>query len=465
MKKFDVAVIGGGPGGYVAAIRLNQYKINTVVFERERIGGVCLNHGCVPTKSLVKVAEVYDEFQSSKKFGISVENISLDYQKVWQRKNEIVEQLVSGVEFIFQKRKIPVQKETVNKISKEDEHFLIHTEDQVYQAKILIIATGSSWKELPNIKTDNENVLSSRSILQMQKLPKKLVVIGGGVIGCEFASIYHRMGVKVEIVEFLPALLNNEDKEVSRRLQMAMKRTGIKIHLKTSVQRWQKIKDGIQLELSNGKKLTTEKVLLSVGRKPIFDIKTENFNLIFDREAILIDDQMRTNMQNIYAIGDVTAKSMLAHTASKQAILACDDIYRKLKEKQIETVHLDYHNIPNCTFTKPEIGSIGLTEDQAKKIYQKILVGKFPFAANGKALGMSDTFGFVKTVINAETKEILGAQIIGPQATELIAQIAALMGSKAKLDDIKKIVFAHPTLSETIMEAFEDAENLAIHKL
>ena len=465
MREFDVIIVGGGPGGYVAAIRLMQFGIDVAVIEKERLGGVCLNHGCIPTKSLVKVADLFSEIGESENFGICLKDPVVDYYKVWERKNNIVEKLVSGIEFIFKKKSIPVINEEVIKFEKTDKGYKIYSKSSEYQTKFVILATGSSPKELPFIKFDGSRIYSSRDILKMQQLPQSLVVIGGGVIGCEFASIYSRLGVKVEIVEFLPKLVFNEDEEISRRLAMALKKSGIKLHLNTAVENYEDKNGKIILKLSNGKQIETEKVLVSVGRQPVMELDFINCDLIMENEFIKITDDFRTNLNNVFSIGDVTGKLMLAHTASKQGLIVADIIDNELNGKDHKIFKVEYKNIPKCTFTEPEIGSVGLTEKQAKERYENILIGKFPFSANGKALGLGNSFGFVKAIADAKTKKLIGLHIIGPLATELIAQGSILIGKEAEIEDMEKIVFAHPTLSEAIMEAIEDLENKAIHKV
>jgi len=465
VNRFKVVIIGGGPGGYVTAIRLQQYGIDVAVFEKERLGGVCLNHGCIPTKSLVKVADLYSEIKESENFGISIERSRINYKKVWQRKNDVVEKLVSGVEFIFNKRNIPTIKETVKKIEKTETVYKIVTDHDEYLAEYIIIATGSKPKELPFIKCDGNIILSSRDILKMEELPKKMVVIGGGVIGCEFASIYNQLGVEVEIVEFLPNLIDMEDIEISKRLGMALKRSGIKLHLKTAVENYAETPDGILLKLSNGKEIETDKILLSVGRIPFMDIEFINSNISMNNGFVIIDKMMKTNLENIFAIGDVTGKLMLAHTASKQGLIIADIIHNEINKVDIEIIDLDYKKIPACTFTNPEIASVGYTQEEAEKKFEDVIIGKFPFSANGKALGLGATFGFVKVIGLKNSNKIIGVHIIGPQATELIAQAGILLGLDATIDDVKKVIFAHPTLSESVMEAVEDLEKLAINKI
>ena len=470
MTHFAVAIIGGGPGGYVSAIRLNQYGIDVAVFEKERLGGVCLNHGCIPTKSLVKVADLFAEIKESENFGIEVNSSQIDYSKVWERKNSIVERLVSGVEYLFQRRNIPNINELVIQIEKCEDHYKIISrnregEESSYSADYLILATGSIPQQLPFMRFDEKQILSSRDLLKMQELPEHLVVVGGGVIGCEFASIYQQMGVKVEIVELLPKLVFNEDEEISRRLAMAMKKSGIKLHLNTAVESMMKDENQMNLKLSNGKEISTEKVLVSVGRVPHLDINIKNCELELDSGFIQISDKMETNLSNVFAIGDITGKLMLAHSASKQGLIVADIINNEINADKKEIINLNYENIPRCTFTNPEIGSVGLTEKQAQERFGDILVGKFPFSANGKSLGIGNNFGFAKVIAETKDHKIVGMHIIGPQATELIAQGGILLGTDAKIEDIKKIVFAHPTLSEVVMEAIEDLEKLSIHKM
>lgn len=460
-----VAIIGGGPGGYVTAIRLQQYGIETMVFEKSRLGGVCLNWGCIPTKSYVKVADLFAEIKEADKFGLKINEAQVEFNKVWERKNKVVEQLVSGVEFMFKKRKIPNLPETVHKIKKIENGYLISTDENNYEADYVILATGSQPKELPFLKFDGEKILSSKDILNMNELPKKLVVVGGGVIGCEFASIFNQFGVEVEIVEFLPVLVSMEDVEISKRLAMAMKRSGIKLHLKTAVEAFSEVDGKISFKLSTGKEIIGDKVLVSVGRQPICDIEFENCELKRTYDFIDIDHKFQTNLENIFAIGDVTGKLMLAHTASKQGLAVADILHNEINRAEIDTANLDYNKIPACSFTNPEIASVGLTEAQAKEEYSEILIGKFPFTANGKALGLGNTFGFVKTIADSNSKKLVGMHIIGPQATELIAQGSILLNTEATINDVKKIVFAHPTLSEAVMESIEDLENLAIHKM
>ena len=465
MKKHSVAVIGGGPGGYATAIRLHQYGIDTVIFEKARLGGVCLNWGCIPTKTLVKSADMFTEIKNASEFGINVANAEVDYKRVYERKNGVVEQLVSGIEFLFKKRKIPVVNELVTTVEKTDEGFVVSVDSEKFIVDNIIVATGSKPKELPFLKFNGETVLSSKDILKMQEIPKRLGIIGGGVIGCEFASIFHQFGSEVEIIEMLPDLVIAEDRDVSKRLAMALKKSGIKLHLKSGVESAEVNKDSVKLVMNKGKELVFDKVLVSIGRQPVSNIEFKNCHVEMNQDgSIVINDQMETAESGIFAIGDVTAKMMLAHTATKQGLIAAEILKNRIEGKEHNPHALNYMNIPRCTFTHPEIGSCGLTQQQAKEEYDDIVVSKFPFTANGKALGMGNTFGFVKFIARKSDNLLVGAHIIGPNATELIAEAAILIQTGAKIETAHDLVFAHPTLSETVGEAIEDLENLAIHK-
>lgn len=462
MEQHTVAVIGGGPGGYVAAIRLNQYGVDTVVFEENRLGGVCLNWGCIPTKSMVKVAEVCNEINKGKQYGLQVENLSINYERVKKRKDKIVDKLVSGVEFIFKKRKIPVVNAKVEKIARKNDKYVIESGEKSIACDYVIIATGSKPKELDNLKIDNINIFSSRGILELEELPDHLTIVGGGVIGCEFASIFSNLGTKVEIVEFLPNLVDTEDKEISRRFALSLKKQRVKLHLNTAVEDYQK-QDKLILKLSNGKEIKTDKVLLSVGREPNFNFELDNIKIDRKNNYIKIDNAMKTKEKNIFAIGDITGKLMLAHTASKQGTVVASIIKQLENHEHPDNEAINYKNIPRCTYTQEEIGSIGLTTSEAKEKFGEIKIGKFPFAANGKSLSIGNNFGFVKVII-AKNK-IVGMHIIGPHATELIAQGSILINKEYSEKELKNIVMAHPTLSEAVYEAIEDVEGLAIHKI
>jgi dihydrolipoamide dehydrogenase len=466
LKHYTVVIIGGGPGGYEAAIRLNQYGIDCVVVEKERIGGVCLNWGCIPTKALVRSSELWHEIAEAESYGLSATRNHLDYAQVYKRKNEVVEKLVLGIEFIFSKRKIPVLKTKALTITNSDGKFVIGTEtEEDFSSEYVIVATGSEPKELPNVKINEKDILSSTGILKLEKLPVSLAVVGGGVVGCEFASIFASFGVEVHLVEFLPSIISTEDEEIAKRLQMYLKKSGIKIRTGVGVESYYKKSDILVLKLSDESELEVEKVLLSVGRTPVLGLDVKPDIPVLFKGAVQIDKNMLTSVPKLYAIGDVTGKLPLAHTAAKQALIAAGHIRSKAQNSHLEIDELIYENIPRCTFTNPEVSSCGLTEKQASELFKEIKVGRFPFTANGKALAGGNTNGFVKTIARADNSQLVGMHIIGPNAAELIAQGSILINLKVKAEDVEKVVFAHPTLSEAVMESVEDLNGLSIHKM
>lgn len=465
LEKYQVVVIGGGPGGYGPAIKLAEHQISVAVIEKERLGGVCLNWGCIPTKALVKSAELLREIHESESYGLPAMTVKPDYKAVYERKNGIVDALAKGIEHMCRKGKVSVLNSTATKIRKVDSGYEVETSDgNSIAADYLILATGSTAKSLPGITIDEENVLSSTGILQLDHLPKSLAIVGGGVIGCEFASIFASFGVDVSIIEFLPRLVAVEDEEISKRLAVAFKKSGIKVLTKVGVESIAS-SDRVQiLKLSDGREIEAEKVLLSVGRVPLFDLETEGFELERERGAVSIDAMMRTNIDGIYAVGDLTAKLQLAHTASKQGFMAVEHILGIIKGDKRTPKPLNYINIPRCTFTNPEIASVGYTEAQAKDQFGEIIIGKLPFTANGKAMAMSATQGLVKTIARKDTGALVGMHIMGPQATELIAQGTIMISQQLTAEHIHDIVFAHPTLSEAIMESVEDLQKRSAPK-
>ncbi|MFA5497928.1 MAG: dihydrolipoyl dehydrogenase [Candidatus Cloacimonadia bacterium] len=461
-----VAVIGGGPGGYVTAIRLKQKGIDVVLFEKERLGGECLNQGCIPTKALVKVADLYNEMKNSSIFGINVEALSYDYEKVYERKNAVIERLVSGLDYIYKKREIPIINEEVTAVSKPGDKFSVKTKSNEYTAEYVVVATGSAPFELPQMKFDGVDFLSSSDVLALKSLPEHITIIGGGTIGCEFASIFNNFGVKVEIVELIPNLLNNEDQEIVKKLNIAFKKKKIKIHLGTKVEEYSKEGDKITLKLANGKEIVTNKVLISTGRVPVCSVKFEDLEVEYDRNRIAIDSKMETNVANLFAIGDITGKMMLAHTASKQGLMVAETIEGRINGNENKQPNeLIYCNIPRCTFTEPEVASVGYTEETAKEAGFDIKIGRFNYMANGKAIGMNATDGMAKVIVDAKTEKVIGVHIVGSTATELIAAGSVMVNLGLTVDMLDKVIYAHPTLSEVIMEATEDINNLSTHKI
>jgi len=466
MQHSQVLIIGGGPGGYETAIRLSQYDIPCLVIEKAKLGGICLNWGCIPTKALVKSAELVSEINAAESFGLNSMDLELDYSKIWQRKNAVVEQLVNGVEHLFRKRNIPVIYAEAKSVSRNGENYIITTSDgEKYSCEYLILATGSEAKSLPGIEMDETNIMSSTGILKMDKLPVSLAVVGGGVIGCEFASVMNSFGVKVHIIEFLPRIVALEDEELSKRLALALKKAGIKISTGVGLKTVTKTSEGLELSLTDDSKLVYDKILMSVGRAPVMNIGWSGEAPQMERGAVVIDELMRTSLPGIYAIGDLTAKLPLAHTASKQGLIVAEQLHCEWHDQAFHLAPLEYVNVPRCTFTDPELASVGFTEAEAKERFTDILTGKFPFSASGKAMAMGNTYGFVKTIARADTKALVGMHILGPNAAELIAQGAILISQGATAEAVESIVFAHPTLSEAVKESLEDIRNLSIHKI
>lgn len=474
-EKKSVAVIGAGPGGYETAIRLNRKGIDVVLFEKSKLGGECLNWGCIPTKAMVKSAELFGEIQHVRDFGIEIDTPSLNFRQLMKRKSEVVERLTAGLQHIFKKRQIPIVPEEVISITgkekpeqtgDDNDTFEIKTkEGNSYSAGYIVIATGSRSMELPFLPFDGDFFLSSRHILDLQTLPEHLTILGGGTIGCEFASIFSTLGVRVEIIEMLPALLSYEDKEIARKLTMSFKKRGIAIHTNTKVVNAGIVDDKVKVETDNGKSIISDKLLISTGRVPNCKIDFGNLNVKVENERIDINESMETGQKNIYAIGDVTGKLMLAHTASKQGLLVADIIEAKINQTAKSINKITYCNIPRCTFTDPELASVGLTEQQVQDSGEEYLAGKFSYLGNGKALAQGCKDGFIKVIAGKQSRKLLGMHIIGSSATELIALGSVMINVGITLDELHKVVYAHPTLSEVVLEAIEDLDNMAIHKI
>ena len=466
--KNKIVIIGGGPGGYVAVIRLQQLGFTPIVIEKERLGGVCLNRGCIPTKALLKTAEVFFHMQHAKEYGLRVAQAEYDLDAINKRKSGIVEKLVRGVEHLFAKRKIETIIGTAQKIEKQEDGFAVHIlqngQLEIVETEKIILATGSSAIPFPNVPFDEKVILSSDGALALNRIPERIAIIGGGVIGCEFACIFNALGSQVEMIEMLPQLLPTEEPDIAKRMAMALKKRKVKLHLKTRVQSIETHEDGAIVHLEKGK-LEVDQVLVSIGRRPnIAGLRLEEIGIETNKQGIVIDEHMRTNVPGIFAIGDVTGKLMLAHTASAQGLHVAEFLHNERQQKPAPTSALTYENIPRCVYTFPEEASVGLTENQAKERNIAYKTGSFPFAANGKALAMGETDGFVKVIVD-EKSILIGAHILGPNATELIAELALAVQNRMPLNQLILSVHSHPTLSEAIAEAAEDIENLAIHKL
>ncbi len=464
-ETFDVVIIGAGPGGYVAAIRAAQLGLKAAIVEKEFIGGTCLNRGCIPTKSIVAVAERFVELKNGHFAGFGITNVGepkLDMKHVIDRKNKIVESLRGGIAMLFKARKIEVLKGHAKFVSPQEIEVAGDSGTQKVSAKNFVIATGSTWKPLGSISTDGATILNSDHVLDMTELPKRLLILGGGVIGCEFASIMNSFGVEVTVVEFMDQLLPTEDASVARGVALAFKKRGIKVITKTTVESV----SGGRAKLSNGEDVEFDKMMISVGRKPMTDgLALEAAGVATERGFILTDAHLATNVGGIYAIGDVSApkggKPMLAHVASREGIVAVENIARKLKG---ESVHkMDYSVVPRPIFTTPEIGCVGLTEKQLKESGRTYKTGRFAYGALSKAICDSATDGMM-IVYTDEAGQILGAHGYGANATSAAAELALAMQNKISVHNIAETIHAHPTYSEIVAEACEDSFGMAIHK-
>ncbi|GAB4566613.1 MAG: dihydrolipoyl dehydrogenase [Anaerolineae bacterium] len=457
---YDVVIIGGGPGGYVAAIRAAQLGQKVALVEREALGGICLNWGCIPTKSLLRNAEVVQLLQQGKEFGFSFENLTLDYARAIQRSREVSARLVRGVQFLMKKNAIDVFSGTGRLV---DPHQVkVEPDGQVLTGKHIIIATGARSRTIPGVAIDGERVITSREALERTEVPQHLIVVGAGPIGLEFADIYHSYGAEVTIVEMLPRVAPLEDEDVSKALARALQRRGIKTMTGARVEKVVRDGDTVQVTVSRDdgqETITGDLVLVAIGVQPnVEGLGLEEVGVRLERGAIAINGYMQTNIPHIYAIGDVTGKMPLAHVASAQGIVAAEHIAGKDPEP-IE----DYTWMPRCIYCHPQVASLGLTEAQAREQGLEVRVGQFPFQANGKALGLGEREGFVKLVVDAKYGELLGAHMIGPDVTELLPELALARTWELTVEEIARSVHAHPTLAEAVMEAAHAALGQAIH--
>jgi len=461
MSKYDVIVLGSGPGGYVAAIRASQLGLKTAVIEKENLGGVCLNWGCIPTKALLKSAQVFDYLKHAEDYGLSVENPDKDFTKVVKRSRNVAEGMSKGVQFLMKKNKIDVidgfgTLKTGKKISVEGKDG-----KKDYEANHIIVATGARSRELPNLKQDGEKIIGYRQAMNLPKQPKSMIIVGSGAIGVEFAHFYNAMGTEVTIVEFLPNLVPVEDEDVSKQFEKSFKKAGIKVMTNSSVESVDTSGDGVKAKVKTKKgeeTLEAEIVLSAVGIKTnIENIGLEAVGIKTDKDKILVNDWYQTNIPGYYAIGDVTPGPALAHVASAEGIICVE----KIAGMKVEA--LDYGNIPGCTYATPEIASVGMTEKQAKEAGYELKIGKFPFSASGKASAAGTKDGFVKVIYDAKYGEWLGCHMIGAGVTDMIAE--AVLGRKLETTghEVLKAVHPHPTMSEAVMEATAAAYDDVIH--
>ncbi len=447
----SIIIIGGGPGGYVAAIRAAQLRAEVTLIEKDTLGGTCVNRGCIPTKTLLKSADLLAQIRSAEIFGISAKEVTFNYSVLTERKKMVVKQLVAGISSLMRKNRVRIVKGIGTLVNSNTVGIL--GQNSQLRADSIIIATGSKPSTISIKGAKQDWVITSDEALTMDELPKSVIIIGGGVIGLEFAQIMHAMGCEVTVIEMMPQILPNEDVEITSILRSVLEEKGIDIiteamvdSIKDAGQRGKAVlfttrnKDGRQEK-------TAEKVLLAVGRSPnTEDLQIERLGIAVDNERIVADQRMETNVPGIYAIGDVVGGLMLAHVAMEEGKCAAENslgVDRKI----------NYNAAPRCLYTSPEIAAIGLTEEQAKKEHINIRVGRFPFIANGKALILGETIGMVKIVASAEHGEILGVHILGPQATEVIAEAALAMRMEATIEEFASTIHAHPSISEAVGEA------------
>ncbi len=464
MNEYDVVVIGAGPGGYVAAIRSAQLGLKTAIVEKRFLGGVCLNIGCIPSKALIKNADVAHTLRErGKEFGFSLENLQLDYSVAYKRSRKVSDRLVRGVGFLMKKHNIDVYMGTAKLTAKDTvEVTPKEGEAETLKAKNIIIASGSHPFTVPGVELDGEKVVEFETAILLDKLPESAVIIGGGAIGVEFATIWSAYGVKITIIEMLDSLLPLEDPEVGKEVQKAYKKRGIKIMTKSKVKGVETTdnRTKVTVETEDGEEVVeAELTLVAIGFRPNSKgLGLKEIGVNIDRRGYIeIDERMATNVDGIFAIGDVTGKLLLAHVASAMGIVAAENI------AGVETFTLDYDMMPRATYSFPQTASFGYTEAQAKEKGYDVVVSKFPFQANGKALGLGDYQGFVKIVSDKKYGEILGAQMVGPEVSELLPELTLAQRFELTTHEIGRNVHAHPTLSEAIMEAAEQSLGKAIH--
>jgi len=461
-QNFDVAIIGSGPGGYVAAIRASQLNLKTVLIEKDKLGGICLNWGCIPTKALLKNAEMVSHLKHAKEYGITVDNYSVDFEKVIKRSRRVADTNSKGVEFLMKKNKIEVVYGTANLSSANT----IQVQDadgkaSTINTKNIIVATGGRPRTIPSIEIDGTKVISSKQAMSLEKQPKSMVVIGAGAIGIEFAYFYNTLGTEVTIIEMLDRILPIEDKEITDLLEKNLKKNKIKIHTSAAVETLKKTKAGIEVSFnSNGKteKVSADVALMAIGIQGNSEnLGLEEIGVTIERSFIPVNEWFQTNVAGVYAIGDITGPPLLAHVASHEAIICVEKI------AGLNPHQMDYNSIPGCTYCNPQVASIGMSEEKAIAEGYEVQIGRFPYSASGKARAIGEREGLVKLIFDKKYGELLGAHILGAEATELIAELGLAKSFESTPTEILKTIHAHPTLSEMIMEAAGDAIGEAIH--
>ena len=458
-EDYDVTILGAGPGGYVAAIRAAQMGACVLLIEKAELGGTCLNWGCIPTKSFLSDVGTYQKVKHSDLF-IHGSKVSMDLRKMVSRKNKVVETMRRGISLLLESQKIRVAKGTGKFVNPKMIEVSSNGKVETYQTRHAIIATGSRVASLPNVKIDGKKILSSDDVINLTEIPKEVIIIGGGVIGVEFGTIFQCLGSKVTVLEMLPQIIATEDDEVIRGLRVLLEKRGIEIFTQTKVVSASPKRERVEVIIDReGKqeKVLAEKVIMAVGRAPCKEgLDLDKIGIQMDGKFIKVNSRMETNVEGVYAIGDVIGKMMLAHAASAEGIVAVENIMGKTRE-------IDYRKIPSCIYTIPEVASVGLKESEAKQKGYEIQVGKFPYLNNGKALAMGETDGFVKIIAEKELGQILGVHILGEHATDLIGECLLAMQVEASIEDLGEVVKGHPALSEMVMEAALDWQRRAIH--
>jgi dihydrolipoamide dehydrogenase len=458
-QQYDVIIIGSGPAGYVAGIRAGQLGLKVAVIEKDPfLGGTCLHRGCIPTKSLLENADVWGKIQKAKEFGITIGDARLDWSVVQTRKQGVVDQNAKGIEFLFKKNKV----ERITGFGKVVDRNTVDVDGKQLKTKNIILAMGSVPRDLPHIKADGKFIINSDHILKIDRVPASMLVIGAGAVGCEFASIFQRFGTKATIVEVMPQLLPIEDADISKEFTRLFKKKGIDVMTDAKVESATPHENGVKVVVSSkgkSQELDVEVVLSATGRRAVTEnCGLENTKVQIDRGFVQVDEFMRTAEPNVYAIGDIVPTPALAHCGSAEGILAVEHI------AGIATRGINYDHVPNATYTDPEVASVGLTEAKAKERGYEVKIGKFAFTANSKAKIIGEAGGLVKYVSDAKYDELLGVHIVGPKATELIAEACAALELEATSESIAKTIHAHPTLSEAMMEAAEDVAGHSIHQ-
>jgi len=462
MKKYDIAILGGGPGGYVAAIRAAQLGKSTAIIDKDKLGGICLNWGCIPTKALLKNAEILNYIKNSKKFGITIPSFSVNFNETIKRSRDVSKRLSKGIEFLMKKNQIDhIIGRGVFKSDKEIEVTNDKNKELVKADKI-IIATGARSRILKDMEPDGKSIITSKEAMNLKEVPKRMLIIGAGAIGAEFAYFYNQYGSKIDIIEMMDNILPIEDEDISKEVEKSFISSGIKVHKNTRVTKIKKLTNKLKVYVeTSGQEniIETDIVLNAVGViGNIEKIGLEDIGLETKNNAISINNYNQTSIENIYAIGDVSGPPWLAHVASAQGQIAVEHAFG------YSTNTLDYSNIPGCTYCQPQVASIGMTEVKAKEVGHEVKIGRFNFSASGKALAIGNSFGFVKIIFDAKYGELLGCHIVGSEATELIAELAVAKALETTWEEIATTVHAHPTLSEAIMEAALDAFGQGVHQ-